>query len=112
MLAVLFWVAVGCILHTYALHPLLLIALDALSQARGAWRYLGGNERRRPPAQIGLPHVSVLVAAYNEQACIGRRLENLLAQDYPADRMRIFAVDAGGTDGTGEILRRRAEERS
>jgi hypothetical protein len=70
MLAILFWLAAGCILHTYVIYPLLLIALDAIGQARGAWGYLGGNERRRPPAQVGLPTVSVLIAAYNEQDCI------------------------------------------
>src|SRR6266446_10408602 len=76
-LAIVFWIAVGCILHTYVIYPLLLVALDAIAQARSAWGYLGGNERRRPPAQIGLPNVSVLIAAYNEQDCIARRIENL-----------------------------------
>jgi hypothetical protein len=52
MLAILFWIAVGCVLHTYVIYPLLLVALDAIGQARGAWGYLGGNERRRPAAQL------------------------------------------------------------
>src|SRR5258708_27024103 len=89
MLAILFWVAVGCIVHTYVLYPLLLVALDAVAQARSAWAYLGGNERRHPPAQIGLPAVSVLIAAYNEAGCIGLRIENLLAQNYPAGKPEI-----------------------
>ncbi|HZX93823.1 MAG TPA: glycosyltransferase family 2 protein [Myxococcales bacterium] len=104
MLAILFWVAVGCILHTYVIYPLLLITLDAIGQARGAWRYLGGNERRRPPAQLGLPNVSVLIAAYNEQECIGRRIENLLAQDYPADKLEILIGSDASTDETDAIV--------
>src|SRR3989442_15983199 len=66
MLVVVFWIAVCCVLHTYLIYPLLLVALDAIAQARSAWGYLGGNERRRPLAQLGLPNVSVLIAAYNE----------------------------------------------
>src|SRR4051794_4310134 len=108
MLAILFWVAVGCILHTYVIYPLLLITLDAIGQARGAWGYLGGNERRRPLAQLGLPNVSVLIAAYNEQECIGRRIENLLAQDYPADKLEILVGSDASTDETDAIVQRYA----
>src|SRR5438309_11834883 len=108
MLAILFWLAVGCILHTYVLYPLLLIVLDAVGQARGAWSYLGGNERRRPPAQIGLPSVSVLIAAYNEAACIGQRIENLLAQDYPADKLEILVGSDASSDETDAIVTRYA----
>ena len=35
-----------------------------------------------------VPTVSVIVAAYNEEAVIERRLENLLALDYPAEQAR------------------------
>src|SRR5712692_10269343 len=90
MVAILFWAAVLAVLHTYLFYPLLLILLDGFEQARGAWRYISGSERRRPPAQLGLPHVSVLIAAYDEAACIGQRIENLLAQDYPADHLEIL----------------------
>src|SRR3989454_8647787 len=108
MLAVLFWVAVGCVLHTYVIYPLLLVALDAIAQARGAWGYLGGNERRRPLAQIGLPQVSILIAAYNEQGCIGRRIENLFEQDYPADKLEILVGSDASTDETDAIVQRYA----
>src|SRR5437763_4635712 len=108
MLAILFWLAVGCILHTYVLYPLLLIVLDAVGQARSAWSYLSGNERRRPPAQIGLPSVSVLIAAYNEAECIGQRIENLLEQDYPADKLEILIGSDASSDETDGIVQRYA----
>src|SRR5438270_9141608 len=108
MLAIVFWVAVGCVLHTYVIYPLLLVALDAIAQARGAWAYFGGNERRRPPAQIGLPSVSVLIAAFNEQDCIANRIENLLAQDYPADKLEILVGSDASTDETDAIVQRYA----
>ena len=104
MLAILFCISVLAILHTYVLYPFVLLFLDAVEQARSAWRYIGGWERRRPPAQLGLPHVSVLVSAHDEASCIGRRIENLLAQDYPADKLEIVVGSDGSTDATDSIV--------
>ena len=58
---------------------------------------------------LARPTIDVVIPAYNEARHIDRCLDCVLAQDYPAELTRIYAVDAGGTDGTGEILRRRAE---
>lgn len=55
-----------------------------------------------------LPSIDVVVPAYNEELHIDRCLDCILAQDYPADLVRVLAVDAGGSDGTGRILRERA----
>ena len=44
--------------------------------------------------------MTVVVAAFNEEAVIERRLENLLALDYPADRLEIV-VDLGRIRPTG-----------
>src|SRR5438067_10612828 len=103
-LSVVFWTAVVVVLHTYAIYPFLRIVRAAVEQARSTWRYTGGTERRRPAAQLGLPHVSVLVAAYNEASCIGQRIENLLAQDYPADKIEIIVGSDGSTDSTDTIV--------
>lgn len=104
MLAILFWVAVLAVLHTYLLYPLLLVIADGFEQARSTWNYIDGSERRRTRAQLGLPHVSILVCAFNEASCIGRRIENLLEQDYPADRLEILVGSDGSTDGTDAIV--------
>jgi biofilm PGA synthesis N-glycosyltransferase PgaC len=50
-----------------------------------------------------LPFVSVVVAAYCEEAVIERTLAALLALDYP--RYEIVIVDDGSTDRTVELLR-------
>jgi cellulose synthase/poly-beta-1,6-N-acetylglucosamine synthase-like glycosyltransferase len=54
------------------------------------------------------PTVHVVIPAYNEESHIGRCLDCVLAQDYPAELVRVYAVDAGGTDATARILRERA----
>jgi cellulose synthase/poly-beta-1,6-N-acetylglucosamine synthase-like glycosyltransferase len=104
MLAIVFWGAVLLVLHTYLIYPLLLIALETVAQARTTWRYIGGAERRRTAAQLGLPSVSVLIAAYNEAGCIGQRIENLLAQDYPADKIEVLIGSDASTDATDAIV--------
>lgn len=51
------------------------------------------------------PLVSVLVAARNEERCIARCLESLLAQSHP--RIEIIVADDRSEDSTPEILRAR-----
>jgi biofilm PGA synthesis N-glycosyltransferase PgaC len=52
------------------------------------------------------PTVTVLVAAHNEAAVIGARLDNCLALDYPATRLEIVVASDGSTDATVAIARR------
>ena len=53
-----------------------------------------------------LPRVAVLVAARDEEATIGRCLDALLAQDYPAELMEIVVADDHSTDRTAAVVRR------
>src|SRR5215218_4465799 len=55
------------------------------------------------------PKVDVVVPAFNEQAQIGACLDQITRQDYPAEAIRIWVVDAGSTDGTAAVVRARPE---
>ncbi len=46
------------------------------------------------------PIVTVIVVAYNEAERIRTRLENLLALDYPSDKLEILLASDGSTDAT------------
>jgi hypothetical protein len=48
--------------------------------------------------------VTAMVASYNYERFLGRALDSVLAQDYPADRLEIVVVDDGSTDGTPALL--------
>ena len=61
--------------------------------------------RRRAPIE---PTVTIIVSAHNEVDRIERRLRNLLALDYPADRLEIIVGSDGSTDDT--VARARAFE--
>lgn len=89
----LFWSAVGILLYTYVGYPLLLAVLAAFRGNRAA------------PLEGYCPPLSVLIAARNEEASIGRKLEETLALDYPPDRLEIVVVSDGSTDRTDAIVR-------
>ncbi len=95
MLAVeiVFWLCIGLIAWTHALYP-----LAAAARAR---------VRARPPrAADVLPRVLLVVAAYDEAAVIGRRVENLLTLDYPPEKLNIVVSSDASSDGTNEIVER------
>ena len=48
----------------------------------------------------GTPRVSVIVAAHDEEAVIERRLENLVALDYPAEKLEIVVASDASTETT------------
>ncbi len=56
---------------------------------------------------VALPTFSVIIPTFNEAEDIGDTLDAVLNQRLPA--MEIIVVDGGSTDGTLELLRRRAE---
>ena len=62
------------------------------------------RERRVAKDASAEPTVAVVVAAYNEEAVIERRLENLLALDDPADRFQIVVASDASTDRTNELV--------
>jgi len=47
----------------------------------------------------------VVLAARNERALVTRRIENILDQSYPADRLDLIVVCNGSIDGTEDIAR-------
>jgi cellulose synthase/poly-beta-1,6-N-acetylglucosamine synthase-like glycosyltransferase len=51
-----------------------------------------------------LPEVALLIAAYNEEEVIERKILNSLEIDYPPERLRIIVASDGSTDRTNEIV--------
>ena len=92
-LAVLFWVSLGALVWTHGAYPLAARALASM---------------RSRPIQKGdeLPQVTVIVAAHNEEDVIERRIENLRALDYPANRLEIVVTSDASTDATEPLAAR------
>ncbi len=92
VLKALFWGSLGALAWTHAGYPL----------AAGA----AARFRRRPIASDPTwePAVSVIVAAHDEESVIERRLENLLALDYPAERLELVVASDASQDRTNAIV--------
>ena len=52
-----------------------------------------------------LPHVTVVLAAYNEAAVIERTLDALRRTNYPSGKFEVIVVDDGSLDETLQIIR-------
>ena len=89
----LFWLAGGALAWTHVGYPL---AAAALARARPR------------PVRKGdaTPTVSVIVAAHDEEDVIERRVENLLALDYPPELVDIVVASDASTDATHAIVAR------
>ena len=62
------------------------------------------ERRRRCPAPSGvIPSISVVVAAYDEEAVIGRTIESILQSDVPISE--VVVVDDGSSDATAKVVR-------
>ena len=66
--------------------------------------------RRRPTAPagdttVGLPSLSIIVAAHNEESAIEAKIQNIFASDYPRERLEILVGSDGSSDRTEEIVR-------
>ena len=91
MLRVLFWGSLAALAWTHAAYP---VAARTFARVRP-----------RPVRKHGLaPTVSVIVAAHDEDAVIVRRLENLLALDYPSERLEIVVASDDSSDRTDELV--------
>jgi cellulose synthase/poly-beta-1,6-N-acetylglucosamine synthase-like glycosyltransferase len=90
ILIVLFWVSLFLLAWTHILYPAFARALAALLS--------------RPIEKADVePTVAVIVAAYNEEASIAGRIENLLELDYPRDKLQIVVTSDASSDRTEEI---------
>jgi chlorobactene glucosyltransferase len=57
-----------------------------------------------PPAVDQAPVIAVIVPARNEEDNIGRCLDCLIGQDYPAGRLRVLVVDDHSQDATAAVV--------
>ena len=59
---------------------------------------------------MSLPKISLVLPGRNEAATIGRLLDQLTAQEYPADRFEILVADGRSTDATRLIVEQKARQ--
>jgi len=88
---VAFWLAALLLFYVYAGYPLLLAIV--------------GLFVRRPRVENGYtPRISVLIAAYNEEEAIERKIQQTLALEYPQEKLEVLVLSDCSTDRTDEIV--------
>ncbi|MEM8948033.1 MAG: glycosyltransferase family 2 protein [Pseudomonadota bacterium] len=70
--------------------------------------WLMARLRKRTPLRDATyrPSVEAVVIAHNEGKTIGKKIENLLSLDYPADRLSVLVVSDASSDETCDIVRK------
>jgi cellulose synthase/poly-beta-1,6-N-acetylglucosamine synthase-like glycosyltransferase len=91
VLVVLFWLSLAALVWTHLGYPLFAALVARLHPRRVRQRDIE-------------PTVTVVVAAHDEEDVIVRRLENLLALDYPVAKLEIVVASDGSTDRTDELI--------
>jgi biofilm PGA synthesis N-glycosyltransferase PgaC len=86
-----FWMAAAVIGYAYLGYPL--------------WLWFRSRWSPRPVRRgVVEPDVSAAMVVRNEEAVISGKLANLLALDYPAEKLEIVVISDGSTDRTAAIL--------
>ncbi len=98
---VLFWILIGLVLYPYAGYPVLLY-LRNIAFPRGA---SGGGI---PVTETPEPRVSMIIAAYNEEKSIEKKILNSIGLNYPDDKIEHIFLSDGSTDKTAAIIRKHA----
>lgn len=98
MIQIVFWFGLLLVGFTYLGYGILTAILLKL------------KGKRIPPKEDlpddQLPHVSLLIAAYNEVDILAEKIDNCKALDYPTDKLDIIFVTDGSSDGSDSFLHR------
>jgi len=87
----IFWFAASLVGYSYFGYP--------------AWLWLRSRWSPRPVRRSSAtPTVSAVMVVRNEEAVIGRKIENLLTLDYPQEKLNVVVISDGSTDRTPAIL--------
>ena len=91
-----FWTSFLCVAYAYLGYPLVLSLVAYL-------RPTPEMDADEPPLEQYYPIVSVVIPAHNEEAVIGRKLENTFSLNYSGE-LQVIVVSDGSTDDTASIV--------
>lgn len=88
------------------------LGLAPLAVSLLVWRiWMYCQYRSYPPASdASLPHITVVIPAYNEGRQVLSTIRSVMASDYPRTKLRVICVDDGSKDDTWPWMQQGAEE--
>jgi cellulose synthase/poly-beta-1,6-N-acetylglucosamine synthase-like glycosyltransferase len=93
---VIFWICVAAILYSYLFYPLLVSVLSKFFVSKNPLIFLIDDE--------GLPIVHILVAVYNEEKVLPRKILSSVTTNYPNHKVHIHFGSDGSNDGSNALL--------
>ena len=82
------------ILHTYVFYPLLMILIYRNSNHNQLLFYSDDE----------LPSIAILIAAYNEEKVIEKKILSVFNTNYPSSKLKVFIGSDASTDRTDQII--------
>jgi cellulose synthase/poly-beta-1,6-N-acetylglucosamine synthase-like glycosyltransferase len=92
---VVFWISCAIVFYNYAGYALIIFILSLFRK----------KQKQSVPNDF-FPSISFIVAAYNEEECLERKIENSIHQNYPAEKIEFIFITDGSTDASADIVRR------
>ena len=99
-LQIILWVCVAMILHAYLFYPMV-ITIVAKQRKQNTICYAQTES---------LPSVVVIIAAYNEEMTIEKKIRSVYATKYPMELITVVVGSDNSTDNTNQIVTTCAEE--
>jgi cellulose synthase/poly-beta-1,6-N-acetylglucosamine synthase-like glycosyltransferase len=99
LLKFLFWFSFFVIIYSYIGYGILIFLLV---QAKKLFK----NRENHEQELFFEPDITMVVAAFNEEDFIDKKIENSLALDYPPDKLKLIFITDGSTDNTPAIIER------
>ncbi|AMR33241.1 glycosyl transferase [Mucilaginibacter sp. PAMC 26640] len=97
---VAFWISLFIAFYTFVGYGILLFIIIKIK------RVVKGRTVVTDIDDSALPECTLVVAAYNEEHFMQQKIDNCLALNYPAGKLKLVFVTDGSTDRTTEIITR------
>lgn len=94
---ILFWIMLLLVFYTYLGYGIVLFLLLQIKR-------LFKRKKELILTVDELPHITLLVAAYNEEDYVAKKVENTRSLDYPAEKLHQMWVTDGSDDKTPQFL--------
>lgn len=92
----LFWICFLALLHSYVIYPLVL-------------QLFGGSVRtwhKKYDLRDNLPHVAILMSAYNEENVIEEKIHSVFKTSYPSNKLSFYIGSDCSSDRTEVIVKK------
>ncbi len=101
MLYLLFWIFLSLVVYTYLGYTVVLFLLASLHRMV--------SKKTATREILFEPVVTLFIPAYNEDDFINRKMQNIRALNYPADKLKVIWITDGSNDASLESLSRYEE---